>query len=712
MKNLFLLFFPFLVFSQQTAQVDFIRIDATIAIQPKEKTVTGDVSVTFEVLEDVSGVYLDAIAMVPFDTTSQNDGTIEFTEDKIWFYGTFEKGYEYQRTFSYQATPKQALYFIENQVWTQGQGKYTSHWLPSIDAMNDKIEFDLRFITDANSTFISNGVLKERISFEERLIEVKERYPAVNVDSILVAMQKESTPKSIWDFDMKNPMSSYLVAFAAGAYKKKELTSQSGVPIELYYEPQDSLKVEPTYRHSKVIFDFLEQKIGVPYPWQNYKQVPVRDFLYAGMENTGCTLFSQAFVTDSIGFVDKNYVNVNAHELAHQWFGNYVTETSGDHHWLHEGFATYYALLAEKEIFGSDYYYWKLYQSAEQLKELSDVGKGQSLLDPKASSLTFYEKGAWALHILNERMGDEAFDTAVQLYLNSHPYKNVTTQDFVAAVSAVSEFDVNKWQKDWLEQSAFKATEAFQSLMQSDFMKSYFELSALRLQPLSQKIIPLTTELTFPNDYLGQEAVIQLAEEPFEQTIPLYKKGFESNNLLVRQAIAYTLSEIPTDLKVYYESLLADASYATKEIALRTLWTQFPEDRSAYLQRTEGVVGFQNKNIRHLWLALAIATPEFQDTNTVAYLNELAADTAPIHSFEIRQNAFEYINQLGVWNDTSLQNLIQAATHHYWRFRDAARNMLTAVLEERSWQKKVRDIYSSLSADERAYLKRIGFSAS
>lgn len=150
------------------------------------------------------------------------------------------------------------------------------------------------------------------------------------------------------------------------------------------------------------------------YPWQNYKQVPVKDFLYAGMENTTLTVFSEAFVVDSIGFNDRNYVNVNAHEMAHQWFGNLVTETEGTHHWLHEGFASYYALLAEKEIFGSDYYYWKLYNTAEQLKQLSDEGKGESVVNPNASSLTFYEKGAWALHILKELIGEEAFKSAVK----------------------------------------------------------------------------------------------------------------------------------------------------------------------------------------------------------------------------------------------------------------------------------------------------------
>jgi aminopeptidase N len=326
--------------------------------------------------------------------------------------------------------------------------------------MNDKIEFDLTYKSEANKTVIANG---------------KSTTPAMISSAHLSA------------YDMKQPMSSYLVAFAIGDFVKKDLTSAKGVPIELYVSARDSVKMEPTYRYTKDIFDFFEKEIDVAYPWQNYKQVPVRDFLYAGMENTSCTIFSEAFVVDEIGFHDRNYVNVNAHELAHQWFGNLVTETESTHHWLHEGFATYYALLAEKEVFGEDYYYWKLMNSAESLESLSSQGKGESLLNPKASSLTFYEKGAWALHMLKELIGEEPFKNAVKNYVVKHAFGNVTTEDFLAEVRAVTTTDISGWEADWLQQSAIKAEQASNSLLKSPFVEAYFEVAALRSMPLTDK---------------------------------------------------------------------------------------------------------------------------------------------------------------------------------------------------------------------------------
>ena len=402
---------------------------------------------------------------------------------------------------------------------------------------------------------------------------------------------------------------------------KKRSDQPLEFPVELYYPPKEISKVEPTYRHTQQIFDFFETEIRVSYPWQNYKQVPVRDFLYAGMENTSCTLFSEAFVVDSIGFADRNYVNVNAHEMAHQWFGNLVTETSGTHHWLQEGFATYYALLAERKVFGEEYYYWKLLQTAEQLEAISQEGKGESLLDPNAGSLTFYEKGAWALHILNELIGEDAFKAAVKNYLEKHQFKNVETSYFLSEVRAVSLVDISQWETDWLQQTAFKARQAFESLSKSTFVTDFFRVSALRAESFEAKEIELKTLLTFPNDYIGQEAVYQLAYEPIEQTIPLYKAAFASNNIFVRQAIALSLEgEIPAQLQNEYESLLTDDSYITQEAILPILWRYFPDKRKKYLDQLKGVEGFQNKNIRQLWLVLAINTSGYELKNRQAYI--------------------------------------------------------------------------------------------
>ena len=249
---------------------------------------------------------------------------------------------------------------------------------------------------------------------------------------------------------MKNPMSSYLVALVIGKYEKQILNSDSKIPIELYISKKDEDKFESTYKYTKEIFDFLEKKIGVDYPWEVYRQAPVKDFLYAGMENTSFTIFSDEFVVDAVGFNDKNYVNVNAHELAHQWFGNLVTAKESKHHWLQEGFATYYALLAEREVFGDDYFNNELLKMAEQLREAS-LQDDNPILSDKASSLSLYKKGAWALFVIQANIGESKFDKAVKNYLKKYQYGTAETDDFLTEIKNVSDYDVDAFKKKWLE---------------------------------------------------------------------------------------------------------------------------------------------------------------------------------------------------------------------------------------------------------------------
>ncbi len=670
--------------SPQTKIVDFEQISAALSFKYEAREVSGQMVVTFKMLENADGVYLDGVNMTVEDKTP--DIEITATDTQIFFKGDFKQGQNYTAFFDYMATPKQTLYFVDNQgspqIWTQGQGKYTSHWLPSIDDMNDKIEFDLAFIERSGKRVISNGFKDER--------------------------NGSSTPNG---HDMKNPISSYLVALAIGDYDVKKETSTSGVSLEYYYYPQDSLKVEPTYRYSKQIFDFMEAEIAVPYPWQVYKQVPVKDFLYAGMENSSCTIFSDDFMVDAIGFNDRNYVNVNAHELAHQWFGDLVTETKSDHHWLHEGFATYYALLAEREIFGDDYFYYKLFESAEQLRELSDQGKGQQLVAADGSSLTYYQKGAWAVHILREMVGEEAFAKAVKSYLLKHAYKNVTTSDFIEEVALVTNVDLDNFKKNWLYQKAFQAQDALESLKKSAFMRQYFELQSLRLQPLAAKFEALMQAIDSGNEYLGQEAVFQIAGEPVNTVLPIYKKAMSTNNLFVRQAIAVSTEQIPQELLNDFYALLEDESYVTREQALIKLWVYHQQQGDAKAQQEllntmNNQFGFADGNIRTLWLTLSLATPDYMPSESYARYQELIGHTDPTQPFQLRQNAFQYLQQLNSFENKSMRNLIEACVHHTWRFRENARSIFKEIMKDDRLRNAVQEMQVELPEKQKQYLMK------
>ncbi len=692
--SFFLLNFT-LTFAQTSVEVqlknlDFKNVDAQIAIAPETEIVEGKVSYIFEVLQEVDSFFLDAQNM-EFSEVKVNGNPVETSvnDTAIWIKETLEISNENQLSLNYKASPKQAMYFINweypddgeirKQVWTQGQGKKSSHWLPVIDNQNEKAIFNLDIDFNRDYKVLANGelILKENIE-----------------DS-----------RSCWQFEMEDPMSSYLLAIAAGDFQQENRESASGIALELYMDKKDSAYFEPTYRHSVAIFDFLEEEIGVAYPWQNYKQVPVQDFLYSGMENTGATIFSRLMLTDSIGYKDRNYISVNAHELAHQWFGNLVTQKSPKHHWLHEGFATYYALLAEREIFGDDHYYWKLYQSAEKLKELSDTGKGEALAKTGGSSLTYYQKGAWALHVLRERIGDENFNKAVKDYLELYAFQNVETADFITEAERVSGQDLSEFVANWLNQTAFQGAEALNSLRKSKFITDYLELAGLRETGLADKADFLKVALNFPvNDYIGQEVVFQLEGHTSQEAIKLYKKAFESGNPFVRQAIALSMDEIPQELKAEYESLLEDESWLTREAALTNLWMQFPNENVKYLEKTKDQQGFSDKNLRILGLTLNLATPAFQPEKQDNIYKELSGYTAAHNPFEIRENAFGYLYQINAFSDQNLKDLMQGTRHHTTRFRDYCRQLLSELLKTPQYRERFQRLKGSLPENQQDFL--------
>ncbi|MDI6034250.1 M1 family metallopeptidase [Flavobacterium sp. LB2P84] len=684
MKYLFFFISTF-SFAQQTQFVDFKSVLGKIAINPIEKTVSGDVDYDFDVLKSIDTIKIDAQNM-EFSDLKLNGKSIKFlnTQKQLQIIFPFKKG-KNNLTFQYSAKPKQTMYFIGSeandniQIWTQGQGKYTSHWFPSFDDVNEKVIFNLNVVCNKDYQVISNGTLK----FKSGL------------DGL-----------SVWQYQMQKPMSSYLLMLAIGKFEKNIQRSKSGIPLEMYLEPKDVAKFEPTFRDSKKMFDFLEKEIGVKFPWGIYKQVPVRDFLYAGMENTSATLFNMRFVVDSTGFEDRSYTNVNAHELAHQWFGNLVTAESGKHHWLQEGFATYYALLAEKEIYGEDYFYSKLYESAQQLKFASRTDT-IPVLNAKASSLTFYQKGAWALFVLQEEIGDKAFKKAVKNYLKKHVFQTVNTNDFFAEIKKVSDYDLDDFSKVWLESTIFNTQQANGLLLKNKSIQLLFEVEKLKNKPLSEKKEFLKKTLQSEVHFSVKEAVVnQLKEDRFQDKESLLILALETKNVQVHQAVAASLNEIPENFRAQYETLLNDKSYQTQEMALYNLWNNFPEQRIQYLDKSKTWMGFNDYNLRTLWLTLALSTPDYAEEK-VALVNELIQYSSINYEANTRQNALEKLLAFKIINDVVLGNLVNATTHHMWQFSKFGRDNIRKLLKNPEMRASLERIVPDLNEAEQFQLNRL-----
>jgi aminopeptidase N len=195
-------------------------------------------------------------------------------------------------------------------------------------------------------------------------------------------------------------------------------------------------------------------------------------------------------------------------------------------------------------------------------------------------------------------------------------------------------------------------------------------------------------------------------KEKFEDKKQLLRLALQTQNLQVRQAVANTLQKIPEEFRTEYETLLEDKSYQTQELALYYLWNSFENKRSEYLEKSKNWIGFNDFNLRILWLSLAISTPEYA-ANKEKYLQELINYSSPNYEATTRQNALEYLINFNVINEAVLKNLVNSTTHHMWQFSKFGRDNIRLLLKTPEIRTAFQTILPSLNEKEQFQLDRL-----
>jgi aminopeptidase N len=329
-------------------------------------------------------------------------------------------------TFVYEATPRAGIYFIgwndatgraRRQIWTQGQAIDNRAWIPMYDEMNDKYITETIITFDKDYQVLSNG---------NKISDIQ-----------------NSDGTRTWHYRMTKPHAPYLLTLAIGKYEIEKRRSTSGIENNLYFYPEFRERVEPTYRMSTESMDFLENFIGVPYPWESYAQVMVQDFTFGAMENTTATTFGDFSFVDERGFVDRSYIATNVHELTHQWFGDYITARAQKHLWLQESFATFYPKYFflkyngavhpdARKYFGKDAWQWNLRGEQNQALNASEKDK-LPIVHPNSGSARIYPKGSSVIDMMMYVFGEEEVRRVIRHYLLHHSYANVETHDLYRA---------------------------------------------------------------------------------------------------------------------------------------------------------------------------------------------------------------------------------------------------------------------------------------
>jgi leukotriene-A4 hydrolase len=251
---------------------------------------------------------------------------------------------------------------------------------------------------------------------------------------LLAVMSAENptakTADGVYRFSMKNPIPAYLLAIAVGEMEFRALDARSGV----YAEPSVVAGAASEFRDIPKMMSAAEELYG-PYRWGRYDVLVLPpSFPYGGMENPRLT-----FLTPTIIAGDRSLVALIAHELAHSWSGNLVTNATWSDFWLNEGFTTYFEHRITEKLYGREYseMLWLLgvTEVKEELASLEE--KDEPLFvdlkgrDPDEAPALVYEKGALFLRLMEETAGREAWDPFLRKYFDANAFKPMTTPLFL-----------------------------------------------------------------------------------------------------------------------------------------------------------------------------------------------------------------------------------------------------------------------------------------
>ncbi len=401
-------------------QVYATHLHLDVAVDFTAKQLVGSVTYDLAFIEPTDTMILD-VKKLGVDSVYLDGSTkTEFTfgeEDELLGKPMYVKISENTKkvTVYYRTIESPALQWLEPSqtsgkkhpyLFTQGQAILTRTWIPCQDS-------PLR-----------------RVTYSAKITVPKE----------LMAVMSATNPQTrnesgVYEFQMKQPIPIYLMALAVGDLKFEAIGERTGV----YSEPDMVAACADELQDMEKMLLAAEKLYG-KYQWERYDVIVLPpSFPFGGMENPRLT-----FATPTIIAGDRSLVSLIAHELAHSWSGNLVTNATWSDFWLNEGFTVYFENRIMEELYGKEYADMLLLLSEQELKaeiaQMQADGKEKDTYlklrlahrDPdEGMNAISYEKGAFFLRMLEHTAGRERFDAFLGQYFRDYRFTNVTTEDFV-----------------------------------------------------------------------------------------------------------------------------------------------------------------------------------------------------------------------------------------------------------------------------------------
>lgn len=436
--------------SLRTREVDQQHVRVDLKLDLEQQSVVGKATHKLELFKAAKSIQLDAAEMNVGGVTllAAKKGSAAVERRKLNFAHRNKQliidlpeemaaGAGLTLEIDYTITrPKHGIHFVApdaaepsqpRMVWTQSEPEYARYWLPCIDAPGDRLTSEIVATVPSKYVVLSNGTLTNK---------------SVNGD------------QTTWHWTQVRSHVPYLMSIVAGDFEVLE-DSWDGIPV-LSYVPRGRLADAPrSFDKTPAMLKFFSQKIGHRFPWPKYAQICVDEYAWGGMEHTSATTLNLETLHDERAHEDVSSINLVAHELAHQWWGDLVTCKDWGELWLNESFATYFASLWTEHDQGWDEATWQRADEARNYQD-EDGRYRRSIVNYRYNSPEnmfdghSYPKGGRVLHMLRYELGDEMFWRSIRRYCEVNQFRSVETADLRIAIEEATGQGMNWFFDQWL----------------------------------------------------------------------------------------------------------------------------------------------------------------------------------------------------------------------------------------------------------------------
>ncbi len=424
--------------------IDIQHYVFNLSIHDDTDAIEGKADITFKLLRNnVSEIILNLIGKaapegkgMQVTGVTKNDRNLPFVHKNNLLHITLneqlDKGQIINVVIVYSGIPADGLVISENKYgdrtfFGDNWPNRARHWLPTVDHPADKASCEFIVTAPAHYQVIANGTLREE-------------------SNLRAGLTHKELKTTHWV--NKSPIPTKAMVFGAARFAVLYDGIANEVPIEYWVYPEDRKAGFESFEPTSGIIKLFEKQIG-PYPYQKLANVESKTN-YGGMENASNIFYNEHAINEQ-----ANIESLIAHEVAHQWFGDAVSESDWSDVWLSEGFATYFTHFYYERTYGRDSMNARLEADKQPIFAYYLKSPETAVIDT-ASNLTSllnantYQKGSWFLHMLRHHVGEQDFWQGIREYYRTYEHRNASTNDFRRVMEKSSGKKLSAFFDTWL----------------------------------------------------------------------------------------------------------------------------------------------------------------------------------------------------------------------------------------------------------------------